>query len=302
MTLEQLKYFIAAAKYEHINRAAQSIPISASVVSNAVKELENEYQCQFFLRDGRTIRLTAVGSRFLELSQNLLNQAADLKSELQQTTQPLTGHYRIGASHFLAGKVLSPAWTALQKDNSSLTADVFSQPTWSLVDGILAGRLDFAVGFGPSQHPQLESVEIFSGKSQVVVRNNHPIFKRVKKNHYQLLDEYPATMHMASERIMSASPSPALRRAGLKPAITFSYDSDHVALENILHSNNWAFMIDIAASDFGNRLKIISLPKAFESLYSIHIFKHRARKLDAVMAEAYKTIEERVKYLWTPKL
>lgn len=301
MTLDQLRYFVAAAKFEHINRAAHSIPISASAISNAVKELEEEYSCALFVREKQRIRLTSDGSRLLELATNLLAQAEGLKQKLTLKDLPLAGHYRIGASHILATKILSPAWTQLQAKYPDLTADVHAQPTWSLIDHIISGRIDFGLGFSPTPHPQLESEELYRGHSVAVVRKDHPLFSRVKSNHYKLLREYPATMHIADERINASRPHPVLRAAGLDSPISFSFDSEFVALENLRNSDNWSFMLDISAKEFGKYLRTIPIPRQSEAQFTIHFIRHRSKRLDPVMNESLKLFKNHVTRLWGKK-
>ncbi|WP_458866339.1 LysR family transcriptional regulator substrate-binding protein, partial [Enterococcus faecium] len=77
-----------------------------------------------------------------------------------------------------------------------LVVDLYSQSTWQLVDSLLAGRLDFAVGFSPLPHPQLDFEEVGAGASHVVVRKDHPIFSNRRKAAFEQLRDYPATMHM----------------------------------------------------------------------------------------------------------
>src|SRR4051812_26397940 len=123
MTLDQLRYFVAAAKYEHVIRAAQSFPISPSVISQAIKVLEEELNCQLFDRDNRRIRLTKDGSRLVELAHGVLEKADSIKHEIGKDDSPLEGHYRIGASHFLASKVLAPVVAEMQEKFPRLTFD-----------------------------------------------------------------------------------------------------------------------------------------------------------------------------------
>jgi DNA-binding transcriptional LysR family regulator len=294
MTLDQLRYFVAAAKYEHIHRAADSIPISASVISQAVRLIEDEIKCQLFVRNKQTIRLTPHGLKFLELSTALLGQADKIKAEMSDQVLPLSGHYRIGASHFLAAKVVTPAWTALQNRSPLLTADIFSQATWVLVDSILAGRIDFGVGFNPIPHPHLEYEEIYRGFSKVVVRKNHPIFKKDKKHPYKYLADFPATMHMATEKIFSSSYK-VMKEANLEKNIVFRFDSDFAALENLKSSDNWAFMIDIIAGEFAAQLKTVPISHKGETEYTVQIIKHKTKKIDAPMQEAYHLIKEKIR-------
>jgi DNA-binding transcriptional LysR family regulator len=290
MTLEQLRYFMAAARFEHVNQAAQSIPISPSVISQAIKSLEEELECSLFLREKKRIRLTQEGARLLELAEEILEKASAVRQELGKSNPPIKGHCRAGASHFLSTKILTPVLTAMQKTYPDLTVDVHSQPTWALVDSILAGRIDFGIGFSPVPHPQLEYQEVFRGHSVVMVRKDHPIFERGKKDHYKLLGEYPATMHIATEKIFMARVHPFFKSAHLERNIKFGFDSDFVAFENLKASDNWCLMLDIVAADFKKNLVEIKIPQESGSHYTVQLIKSKSRKPDGAMIDAFNRI------------
>jgi len=55
----------------------------------------------------------------------------------------------VGASHILASEVLGPIMAGMQKKFPRLTLELQALPSWGLVDSILAGRLDWGLGFNP---------------------------------------------------------------------------------------------------------------------------------------------------------
>ena len=287
MTFDQLRYFTAAAKHEHIHRAAKAIPISASVISHAVKSLEVELGCQLFFREKKQIRLTQDGARLLELSKDLLERLDGIQKELGRRDYPLVGHFRVGASHLLAASLLSPVLTTLQKTNPQLTVDVHSLATWDLVDRVLAGKIDFGIGFSPTPHPQLDFEVIYEGRSQVVVRQNHPIFARKTRDHYKMLSLYPGTMHVATEKVVMARRFPFLKAAGLDRNVVFSYDNDFVALENLKNSDNWCLLSDLFLRDHTHALRVVPVPGDIEARYTVQLMKHKTRRMDLFLSQAY---------------
>ena len=64
MELYQLKYFLYAAKYENISKAAQALRVSQPSISRAVVALEKELQVELFERQGKRIILTRAGLTF----------------------------------------------------------------------------------------------------------------------------------------------------------------------------------------------------------------------------------------------
>ncbi|MCD2347685.1 LysR family transcriptional regulator [Clostridium guangxiense] len=61
MDILQLKYFLAAAEYEHITKAAHSLHIAQPALSQSIKHLEEELGVELFERKNRGIHLNACG-------------------------------------------------------------------------------------------------------------------------------------------------------------------------------------------------------------------------------------------------
>src|SRR5262245_37810813 len=106
MTLDQLRYFQEAARYQHVGKAALAARISPSAVSGAVRALEEELGCALFERRGKAVFLTAAGRRLQTAAARLLAQAGALREAVHGQPAGLAGEYRLGASHFLASRVL----------------------------------------------------------------------------------------------------------------------------------------------------------------------------------------------------
>ena len=67
MTLQQLKYILAIVECGSISEAAKRLYISQPSLSNAVKEIEEEFGIEIFLRSSKGIALTNEGIEFLVL-------------------------------------------------------------------------------------------------------------------------------------------------------------------------------------------------------------------------------------------
>ncbi len=56
MTLDQLQYFVEAARRQHIGQAARFLNISPSAISHSIAALEEEFGQSLFEKQGRQIR------------------------------------------------------------------------------------------------------------------------------------------------------------------------------------------------------------------------------------------------------
>ena len=83
MEIFELKYFLAVAQIENVNRAAQTIHVSAGSLSKAIARLEAELGTPLFFKSGRGIRLTPDGRLLKERASQIVALEEDVKLELQ---------------------------------------------------------------------------------------------------------------------------------------------------------------------------------------------------------------------------
>ncbi len=83
MELYQLKYFLYAAKYENISKAAQELRVAQPSVSKAIFALEKELQVKLFERNGKRVELTYAGRVLKEKVSPVLWKLEELPDELR---------------------------------------------------------------------------------------------------------------------------------------------------------------------------------------------------------------------------
>ena len=293
MTLDQLRYFAAAATYQHVGRAAAAVAISPSAVSGAIALLEEELQCQLFRRTGRRIELTREGEKLLKRSQEILGDVENLALQMRKEPEALTGKYRLGASHFLAPRILAPGWSKLLGKHPRLVAEIYSMNTAYAIADILSGRLDLAVCFSPLKHPDLLETPILDGEMIPILRKKHPIFKQPKKAQLRFLAETPAVIHKASVGVDLCETHPIFDRLGFQPRISLYFDSDETAVQSVLKSDTWSFVPDYVANEFRDEIQTLELPsEAGGAPYRISSLIRRERQADRVLTELRETLSK----------
>lgn len=82
MKLHQLKYFSEVCRQRGISKAAETLHISQPAVSNAIKELEAEFNLKLFKRVDQKLILTKEGAYFLLEVEELLGRVNDLTQKM----------------------------------------------------------------------------------------------------------------------------------------------------------------------------------------------------------------------------
>lgn len=279
MTLDQMRYFLEAAKFEHVGKAARSVFISPSAISSAISALESSMGVELFERQGKNIRLTDQGRALKTRVERILDEVSSLESNLKKGEAAMSGTYRLGASPFLASRYLAAAWFSLQRAHPGLVGELSSLQTARLVTDLLAGSQDFALCFSPLRHPDLKQVDLYQGQLKIAVRKSHPVLK--EKSPLKKLSGYPATLHKASPGVDICESHPVFDRYGIEPKVTCYFDSDGTAVESLESSDAWSLLPDVVLAAHRKTLISIALPKDWNAPYTISavIRSHRESNL-----------------------
>lgn len=99
MTLQQLRYLISVSEHGSIHAAAQSLYVSQSNLSTAIKELENELGIIIFNRSNRGVTLTNDGTELLAYARQVVEQA-DLLEQRYATGRDDHRQLAVSTQHY----------------------------------------------------------------------------------------------------------------------------------------------------------------------------------------------------------
>ena len=83
MTIRYLEIFVEVCKQMNMSKAAQSLMISQSSVSQAVAALEKEYGTILFERLNHSLYLTKAGEQMLYLSSQVLKSVSQMEKTMK---------------------------------------------------------------------------------------------------------------------------------------------------------------------------------------------------------------------------
>jgi DNA-binding transcriptional LysR family regulator len=89
LDLNHVQAFVAAADTLHFGRAARQLQLTQQGLSHRVTRLEHVLGERLFIRDGRTVELTAAGRRFLPHARHLLAVADAAVAQTRRARAPL---------------------------------------------------------------------------------------------------------------------------------------------------------------------------------------------------------------------
>ena len=77
MELSQVRYFVAAAQFQNLSKAARVLNITQPALSKSITKLEDELGVMLFDRLGKSVALNEYGERFLDYAINSLKELDD---------------------------------------------------------------------------------------------------------------------------------------------------------------------------------------------------------------------------------
>ena len=142
VNFEWYKIFYYTALNLSFTKAAQTLYVTQSSVSQSIKLLEEKLQTPLFLRNKKKIQLTKAGEvLFLHVSQ-AYNHIKVAERKLENLT---AGEIAIGASDTICKYFLLPYFKDFHKNNPSIKIDITNQPSKKTIEMIQDGLLDFGI-------------------------------------------------------------------------------------------------------------------------------------------------------------
>jgi LysR family hydrogen peroxide-inducible transcriptional activator len=161
ITLKQLRYFEALARYRHFGHAAEACSISQPALSVQMKELEAMFGIALIERGPREVRLTSVGEELVARARAILRRVDELGDLARMSQGPLAGRFRLGVIPTIAPYLLPQFIQLLGRDYPQLDLNLRETVTPSLVRALLDGRLDAALVALPVSESALQEEPLF---------------------------------------------------------------------------------------------------------------------------------------------
>lgn len=144
--LASLRYLVALDEHKHFGRAAQACHITQPALSNALRSLEQEFDCAIVLRGRSFVGFTLEGQRVLSSARRMLQERERLEQELRSTLDQPRGALRIGVVP-TAVPIASRFAAMLQARHPGIAPTVLSLSSPEIEVGLDSLSLDLGLGY-----------------------------------------------------------------------------------------------------------------------------------------------------------
>jgi DNA-binding transcriptional LysR family regulator len=216
MLTDQLRYFVAAARIEHMGHAAEQLELSQPALSRSIQKLEQELGLPLFDRVGRGVQLNEAGRILLRRVDRACAEFDDALRELKDfgSTKSVSLGYLSTFGVRLIPEMVK-GFSALEPE---LQFNLFEGPSPLLAKQLLAGEVDLCL----STHPMNAGLEwrpLFKEELFALVPTEHPFAARKSIELIELADE-PFVALRAGHGLRLVLDE-LCQQAGFKPNIKF---------------------------------------------------------------------------------
>ena len=170
MHLQQLKFFVTVAQYEHFSRAAEALDISQPALSASIKKLEDELGVPLFDRHGRNVRLGTYGQAFLERILPAIRQIDDAVNHIQELKQSTGNKVTIIAPPLYSFPSLM---SMLRQEFPNISIHNIDCPYNKIYQYLMKSSVDFCILARPIAMEGIENAILTEDELVMLVPKNH---------------------------------------------------------------------------------------------------------------------------------
>jgi LysR family positive regulator for ilvC len=154
MDQHDLKTFLALAQTLHFGRAGRQANLSPSALSRAVRRMEEELGQRLFIRDNRSVELTAAGRRFRAYAREALAGWEQMARELAGGAQEVRGELTVYCSVAAAYTVLTGLFRTFRQAHPGVHLRLQTGDPAEALERILNAQADVTVAARPHTLPR----------------------------------------------------------------------------------------------------------------------------------------------------
>ena len=175
MDIQQLRYFIAVAKYETVSRAARELYMSQPNLSTAIRRLEEGLGFPLFNRRRGKVSLTPGGRVFLDSAERAVRELEEGAAAAKGIYEAERRRIRLAAPMpDLTADVLG----GITAKYPGISIRQFNFTNSECLDALEKGQADIAIVFGPITRKEIEFVPLDGCEWVVMAGRDSPFYGR----------------------------------------------------------------------------------------------------------------------------
>jgi LysR family hydrogen peroxide-inducible transcriptional activator len=156
MTLTQLSYAIAVAKYKNFTIASEHCFVTQPTLSMQIQKLEDELDTQIFNRNKKPIQLTEIGSKIIEQAKIIVDESTRINDIVDQQKGYIGGDFKLGIIPTIMPTLLPLFLKTFIKKYPKVNLKIEELTTEDIVSKLSEGIIDVAIAATPLEKENIK--------------------------------------------------------------------------------------------------------------------------------------------------
>lgn len=180
LSLRQIRYFIAAADAGQVSKAAKNLNVSQSVVTTAIKQLEEMVGATLFDRHQSGISLNYEGNRFLDHARHIIQSVDEAIRVPKRAKEDVSGDINLAVTYTVAGYFIPKILARFTRLFPNITVNMTEADRTNIEEGLVTGGFDVSVMLTSNiiNHEDISHAPLLRSRRRLWVNTNHEFLKK----------------------------------------------------------------------------------------------------------------------------
>lgn len=219
MNIRDFNVFIVVAETKHLTKASKLLYMTPQGVSKVIKNLENECDCELFLRTGNGMELSECGKRFYEYVRRAKSEYHDMRNDILRIKQKEHGVVDLLSAFGILRLVTPECIQDFKQKYPEIEFHYRECPDKQIERWFQSGEGNVAFSLAPCDEELYDVLEFETFQIKLLVNKEHPLSRKKSVTIQDLKDE-PLYIESGEFKIHDMIVDKC-REAGFEPNIIF---------------------------------------------------------------------------------
>ncbi len=187
MTISQLKYLLAVAKYKNFTVASEKCFVTQPTLSMQIQKLEDELDILIFNRKKKPIEPTEIGKKIIEQAKTIVNESKRITDIVEQEKGFIGGDFTIGIIPTILPTLLPVFLKTFLKKYPKVHLIIEELTTQQILKKLKEGHLDMGIAATPLEDLSIKERILYYEPFVGFLPEDHRLYNK-KKLHTDDLD------------------------------------------------------------------------------------------------------------------
>jgi DNA-binding transcriptional LysR family regulator len=230
MDYRHLKYFMEVAQQKSFSKAARNLHISQSAISRMIKSLEEELGVTLFIRNAKTVEITAPGTIFYNYAKRCLFVFEHLKSDFENEFKLKQDTIEIGLPSITDAHVFAKLLGEFKRTYPQIAIKLYEHGSKVIESSVQEGIIDVGI-ICTIPNKDFESFFLSEDEMCVVMPKGYPLEEN-KEVPMKLLADYPLVLYRDDFNLHDDILTNC-KKIGFSPRVVFETSQRELMLQTV---------------------------------------------------------------------